>query len=86
PCPSWQFVQPTSLTLWIVAINPGTILFGILAIYTFAVLLYTGSIRNMVVAFIACLLTTFVIMTYFATFHRGPNWAFYWWPGGWTVH
>ena len=38
----------------------------------------TDSTRLGAVALFTCFLVAFVILTYFATIHRGPNWDFYW--------
>jgi hypothetical protein len=44
------------------------------------------SIRQGVVAYAACFIVGFIILTYFGSVHRGPNWQFYWWPSQWPIH
>ena len=50
------------------------------------VLQRTRSTRMAAVALFTTILTGFVILTYVATVHRGPNWNFYWSPSQWPVH
>ncbi len=72
--------------LWIILINPGSILMVLFGVYTLAVIKKTGSTRLGAVAFFCSFLVFYVVMTYFGTFHRGPNWDFYWWPSQWPAH
>jgi len=72
--------------LWIVLINPGTVLTGLFILTSLTVLMITKSVRKAVVAYVACFIVGFAILTYFASVHRGPNWNFYWWPSQWPMH
>ncbi|MCL6480836.1 MAG: cytochrome b N-terminal domain-containing protein [Firmicutes bacterium] len=72
--------------LWIIAINPGSILVVLFAGWSLWVLRRRNSVRLAAVALFTCFLVGFVVLTYFATVHRGPNWQFYWWPSQWPVH
>jgi quinol-cytochrome oxidoreductase complex cytochrome b subunit len=72
--------------LWIIAINPGTLLVAVFAGWSLLVLKRRNSVRLAAVSLFTCFLVGFAILTYFATVHRGPNWQFYWWPSQWPVH
>ena len=72
--------------LWIIFINPGSILVLLYALWSLAVLKRQNSVRLAAVALFTCFLVGFTVLTYFATVHRGPNWQFYWWPSQWPVH
>jgi hypothetical protein len=70
----------------ITLINPGTVFVLAFAIWSIAVVRRTSSTRMGAVALFTCFLVGFVILTYFATVHRGPNWEFYWSESEWPVH
>jgi quinol-cytochrome oxidoreductase complex cytochrome b subunit len=72
--------------LWIIVINPGTLLVLLIAGWSLVVLQRRNSVRLAAVALFTCFLIGFTLLTYFATVHRGPNWQFYWWPSQWPVH
>jgi quinol-cytochrome oxidoreductase complex cytochrome b subunit len=72
--------------LWIIVINPGSVLVLLFAGWSLWVLKRKDSVRLAAVALFTCFLVGFVVLTYFATVHRGPNWQFYWWPSQWPVH
>jgi quinol-cytochrome oxidoreductase complex cytochrome b subunit len=72
--------------LWIIVINPGTLLVLLFAGWSLFVLQKRNSVRLAAVALFTCFLIGFTLLTYFATVHRGPNWHFYWWPSQWPVH
>jgi quinol-cytochrome oxidoreductase complex cytochrome b subunit len=72
--------------LWIIFINPGTVLAVVFALWSQLVLRWTGSARLSAVGLFACILVGFVILTYIATVHRGPNWDFFWSQSQWPVH
>jgi quinol-cytochrome oxidoreductase complex cytochrome b subunit len=72
--------------LWIILVNPGTVLAVVFAAWSQATLRRTGSTRLAAVALFTCILVGFVILTYVATVHRGPNWGFYWSQSQWPVH
>ncbi len=72
--------------LWIIAVNPGSILVLLYAGWSLMVLKRRNSVRLAAVALFTCFLVGFTVLTYFATVHRGPNWRFYWWPSEWPMH
>jgi hypothetical protein len=72
--------------LWIILVNPGTVLAALFAGWSQLVLRRTRSTRMAAIALFTTILTGFVILTYVATVHRGPNWNFYWSPSQWPVH
>jgi hypothetical protein len=72
--------------MWIILINPGTVLALVFALWSQWVLRQTKSTRLSAIALFSCILVGFVILTYIATFHRGPNWNFYWSQSQWPVH
>lgn len=67
-------------------INPGTVMLGIFMLWSLFVIRVTNSTRMGALAIFTCFLVAFVILTYFATVHRGPNWDFYWSQSDWPVH
>jgi quinol-cytochrome oxidoreductase complex cytochrome b subunit len=77
---------PDCNQILITLVNPGTVLAGFLTLLTLGTLGITGSTRKAVIVFFTCFLVSFVILTYFALIHRGPNWDFYWWPSLWPTH
>ncbi|MFQ5776782.1 MAG: cytochrome b N-terminal domain-containing protein [Terriglobia bacterium] len=72
--------------LWILVINPGSLLVLLYMGWSLVVLHRRNSIRLAAVALFTCFLVGFTVLTYFATVHRGPSWEFYWWPSQWPVH
>jgi quinol-cytochrome oxidoreductase complex cytochrome b subunit len=72
--------------IWITMVNPGTVLMTIFVLLTFGAVAKTRSTRIGVTVLFTYFLVSFVILTYFATVHRGPNWDFYWWPSLWPTH
>jgi quinol-cytochrome oxidoreductase complex cytochrome b subunit len=72
--------------LWVILINPGTVLAALFAGWSQLVLRRTRSTRLSALALFTCILVGFVILTYVATVHRGPNWNFYWSQSQWPVH
>jgi quinol-cytochrome oxidoreductase complex cytochrome b subunit len=72
--------------LAIIALNPGTVLVAAFATLSLVTLKRTGSTRNAAISLFTAFLVGFVILTYFATVHRGPNWEFYWTPSSWPKH
>lgn len=67
-------------------INPGTFLLAVFVAWSLGTLKYTNSTRMGALATFTCFIVAFVILTYFATVHRGPNWHFYWSQADWPVH
>jgi len=72
--------------LVITFINPGTILVSAFVIWSFYWMGKDNSTRMAAIALFTCFLAAFVILTYFATYHRGPNWEFYWLRSQWPAH
>jgi quinol-cytochrome oxidoreductase complex cytochrome b subunit len=70
----------------IILINPGTVLAVVFAIWSQLILRRTRSTRMAAIALFTTILTGFVILTWVATVHRGPNWNFYWSESQWPVH
>jgi hypothetical protein len=66
--------------------NPGTVLVALFALWSLGVVRTTSSTRMGAIALFSCFLVGFVILTYFATVHRGPNWDFFWSKSSWPVH
>jgi len=77
---------PDISQIWIILINPGTVLAVVFAAWSQLVLYRTRSTRQSAVALFSCILIGFVILTYIATVHRGPNWGFYWSESQWPAH
>jgi quinol-cytochrome oxidoreductase complex cytochrome b subunit len=77
---------PSIHQLWIILINPGTVLALMIVAWSQVVLRRTGSTRLAAIALFTPILVAFVILTYIASVHRGPNWQFYWSPSQWPVH
>ncbi len=76
---------PNINQLAIIAINPGTIIVGAVVAWSLWIIRRTQSRRMGAIAVFTFFLVAFVVLTYIATFLRGPNWDFYWsssdWPG-----
>jgi quinol-cytochrome oxidoreductase complex cytochrome b subunit len=77
---------PDISQLWIIFVNPGTVLALVFAGWSQFILRRTRSTRLSAVALFTCILVGFVILTYIATVHRGPNWGFYWSESQWPIH
>ena len=72
---------------WVITIvNPGTVYVALFAGWSLAAVKRTNSTRMGAIALFTCFLVGFTILTYFATFHRGPNWDFYWSSAHWPAH
>jgi quinol-cytochrome oxidoreductase complex cytochrome b subunit len=72
--------------LVITLVNPGVVFLAIFMIWSVTITKLTNSTRMGALAVFTCFLISFVILTYFATVHRGPNWGFYWSPSAWPSH
>ncbi len=70
----------------ITLLNPGTVFVVLFAVWSVITVKATSSTRMGAIALFTCFLVGFVILTYFATVHRGPNWDFYWSKAAWPVH
>jgi quinol-cytochrome oxidoreductase complex cytochrome b subunit len=72
---------------WVITlVNPGTVYVLGFAWWSVRTTRRTDSTRMGAVSLFTCFAVSFVILTYFATVHRGPNWDFFWsaadWPRG----
>ncbi|MFQ5733136.1 MAG: cytochrome b N-terminal domain-containing protein [Planctomycetaceae bacterium] len=70
----------------IIFVNPGTLLLLIFVAWSLTITKTMNSTRMGALATFTCFLVAFVILTYFATVHRGPNWQFYWSQSDWPTH
>jgi quinol-cytochrome oxidoreductase complex cytochrome b subunit len=77
---------PAVPQLVITAINPGTLLTVIYAIYSLWLVKRYDSTRAGALGLFTCFLCGFILLTAIGTYFRGPNWAFYWSPADWPVH
>lgn len=72
--------------LIIIFVNPGTVLVALFVLWSFYCMAKYKSTRMAAIALFTSFLVAFVILTYFATYHRGPNWDFYWLKSQWPIH
>lgn len=77
---------PDIKQIWILLINPGSLLTGVYILWSLAVMHRTRSTRLGAIALMTCLLLGFAILTYVGMNLRGPNWDFYWSKSLWPVH
>lgn len=77
--------MPNALQITTMFFNPGTVYVMCAAIWSVIVLRRTNSTRLAAIALFTCSLVFFVILTYFASVHRGPNWGFYWSRADWPA-
>lgn len=70
----------------ITIINPGTVLLALFVIWSMLIKKVTNSTRMGALATFTCFLVAFIILSYFASVHRGPNWDFYWSMDDWPLH
>jgi len=70
----------------ITLVNPGTVMLVLFVAWSLSIMRYTNSTRMGALATFTCFIVAFVILTYFATVHRGPNWNFYWSKADWPTH
>jgi quinol-cytochrome oxidoreductase complex cytochrome b subunit len=77
---------PAAPQLLITAVNPGTVLTLIYALYSMALVRRYGSCRAGALGLFTCFLAGFLVLTIIGTHFRGPNWAFYWSPAYWPGH
>jgi hypothetical protein len=69
---------------WVITLfNPGTVYVLVYAVWSLWTVKRTGSTRLGAIALFTCFIVSFAILTYFATFLRGPNWDFYWSQDDW---
>jgi hypothetical protein len=67
-------------------VNPGTLLIAFCMMWSLWMTHKHNSIRIGAIAMFTCVVVVFIILTYFATVHRGPNWNFYWRMSEWPTH
>lgn len=72
--------------LVIILINPGTVLVTLIMLWSFYCMVKYKSTRMAAIALFTSFLVAFIILTYFATYHRGPNWDFFWSKASWPTH
>ena len=77
---------PHAPQLLITAVNPGTVLTLVYALYSISVVRSYDSTRAGALALFTCFLAGFVVLTVVGTHFRGPNWEFYWSPSHWPGH
>jgi quinol-cytochrome oxidoreductase complex cytochrome b subunit len=77
---------PSLPQIVITFVNPGTVMLAIFTVWSLIVTHRTNSTRLGALAVFTCFLVAFLILTYFATVHRGPNWDFYWSRADWPTH
>ena len=77
---------PDIQQIWIILINPGSLLTLAFAAWSVLIVRTTQSTRLGAVALFTCFLVGFVILTYVGTYLRGPNWDFYWSKADWPLH
>ncbi|MCH7945331.1 MAG: cytochrome b N-terminal domain-containing protein [Armatimonadetes bacterium] len=71
--------------LWIIFINPGSILTLMFVAWSIWVLKRFNSTRLSAVALFTCFLIGFIVLTYVGSEMRGPNWDFYWIKSSWPI-
>jgi quinol-cytochrome oxidoreductase complex cytochrome b subunit len=77
---------PSTPQIIITAINPGTVLTAIYALYSMWLVRRYDSTRAGALGLFTCFLCGFLVLTVIGTHFRGPNWDFYWSPSQWPVH
>jgi quinol-cytochrome oxidoreductase complex cytochrome b subunit len=78
-----RFAKTTQIVVML--FNPGMVYVAASAIWSLGLLRLTNSTRLASIGLFTCALVFFIILTYFATVHRGPNWGFYWSKAHWPV-
>lgn len=69
----------------VICLNPGTLWLGWGGLWSWWVARRTSSIRLGAVALVTCFFTFYILLTYLAAMHRGPDWEFYLSPRGWVA-
>lgn len=77
---------PDIQQIWIILINPGSLLTLAFALWSILIVRTTQSTRLGAIALFTSFLVGFVILTYVGTYLRGPNWDFYWSKADWPLH
>ncbi|MBM4386654.1 MAG: cytochrome b N-terminal domain-containing protein, partial [Deltaproteobacteria bacterium] len=70
----------------ITLVNPGTLYLFFFIFWSLWIIRKYDSVRIGAIALFTCFLVSFSVLTFFATYMRGPNWDFYWWPSLWPIH
>lgn len=78
-----QYARTTQIV--IMFFNPGMVFVVACAGWSIGLLRRTNSTRMASIGLFTCSLVLFIILTYFATVHRGPNWGFYWSKAHWPA-
>ncbi|MFH1719854.1 MAG: cytochrome b N-terminal domain-containing protein [Planctomycetota bacterium] len=78
-----KFARTTQIVIMV--FNPGMVFVVASVVWSVGLLRLTNSTRMASIGLFTCALVFFLILTYFATFHRGPNWGFYWSQADWPV-
>lgn len=77
---------PSIPQIFIILINPGSLLTLMYMGWSLYILHKTQSTRMSSIALFTCFLVGFIILTYVGTYLRGPNWEFYWSQSQWPRH
>ncbi len=72
--------------IWVMLINPASIISVIFVVYAYLIRKRTGSTRMASIALFTVSLTALIILTFVGIYFRGPNWDFYWSPSQWPVY
>ena len=76
---------PEISQLWIIFINPGSILTLLFVAWSIWVLKRYNSTRLSAVALFTCFIIGFIVLTYVGSEMRGPNWDFFWTKSSWPI-
>lgn len=77
---------PAVPQLVITAINPGTVLTLVYALYSVWLVRRYNSTRAGALGLFTVFLCGFIVLTIIGTYFRGPNWEFFWSPADWPKH
>ncbi len=77
---------PAAPQLLITALNPGTVLTLIYALYSVWLVRRHDSTRAGALGLFTCFLCGFIVLTVIGSYFRGPNWEFFWSPAQWPGH
>jgi hypothetical protein len=77
---------PDAPQLLITALNPGTVIAAIYAVYSLALVRRYDSTRAGAVGLFTCFLCAYIVLTIIGVHFRGPNWEFFWSPSQWPGH
>jgi quinol-cytochrome oxidoreductase complex cytochrome b subunit len=78
-----RFAKTTQIVIML--FNPGMVFVVASAAWSLGLLRFTNSTRMASIGLFTCALVFFIILTYFAAVHRGPNWGFYWSKAHWPA-